>query len=157
MRKCDMEKLGKAVKIAFYFMLIMICLFIISIPVVNNLTAKGVENHLKKLPLPPETELAASVSRADKLTGNGNGMQYFGAILLRSELTLDELKAFYAQYRRTEWECNVVSQREPGLDFLENYDELRFSQYDDAPRSYYIVFSWGDGTEPFVSWDLRGH
>lgn len=157
MRKCDMKKFGKALKITFYCMLSMICLLIISIPVVNNLTARGVENYLKNLPLPPDTELAASVSRAGKLTGNGNGMQYFGAILLRSELTLDELEAFYAQYRRTEWECNVVSQRKTELDFLEYYDELRFSQYDDAPGSYYIVFSWGDGTEPFISWDLRGH
>ena len=152
-----MRKSGKVLKTVFYALLTFFCLGAISIPVVNNLTARGVENYLKKLPLPPDTELAASVSRAGKLTGNGNGMQYFGAILLRSELTLDELEAFYAQYRRTEWECNVVSQREPGLDFLEYYDELRFSQFDDAPGSYYIVFSWGDGTEPFISWDLRGH
>lgn len=43
-----MKKLGKVLKIAFYCMFTMICLFTISIPVVNNLTAKGVENHLKK-------------------------------------------------------------------------------------------------------------
>lgn len=152
-----MRKSGKALKTIFYALLTFFCLCAISIPVVNNLTARGVENYLKKLPLPPETELAASVSRADKFTGNGNGMQYFGAILLRSELTLDELEAFYVQYRRTEWECNLVSQRAPGLDFLEYYEELRFSQYDDEPGNYYIVFSWGDGTELFVSWDLRGH
>lgn len=152
-----MRKSGKVLKTVFYALLTFFCLCAISIPVVNNLTARGVENYLKNLPLPPETELAASVSRADKLTGNGNGMQYFGAILLRSELTLDELEAFYAQYRRTEWECTVVSQKESGLDFLEYYEDLRFSQYDDAPGSYYIVFPWGDGTEPFVSWDLRGH
>lgn len=155
--QCYMKKLGKVLKIAFYCMFTMICLFTISIPVVNNLTAKGVENHLKSLPLPPDTELAASVSRADKLTGNGNGMQYFGAILLRSELTLDELETFYSQYRRTEWECNVVSQKEPGLDFLDYYDELRFSQYEDVPGNFYIVYSWGDGGEPFVTWDLRRH
>lgn len=152
-----MRKSGKVLKTVFYALLTFFCLCAISIPVVNNLTARGVENYLKNLPLPPDTELAASVSRAGKLTGNGNGMQYFGAILLRSELTLDELEAFYAQYRRTEWECTVVSQKESGLDFLEYYEDLRFSQYDDEPGNYYIVFSWGDGTEPFISLDLRGH
>ncbi len=77
--------------------------------------------------------------------------------MLRSELTLDELDAFYAQYRRTEWECNVVRQKETELDFLKYYEELRFSQYDDASGNFYIVYSWGDGIEPFATWDLRGH
>ena len=51
----------------------------------------------------------------------------------------------------------MVSQKEPELDFLDYYDELRFSQYDDLPENFYIVYSWGDGVEPFVTWDLRGH
>ena len=58
---------------------------VISIPLINNHTAYKVEKALCEIPLPEETELIESLSQAGKLTGNGNGMQYFGAILIRSE------------------------------------------------------------------------
>ena len=69
---------------------------VISIPLINNHTAYKVEKALCEIPLPEETELIESLSQAGKLTGNGNGMQYFGAILIRSDLSLEELDAYYS-------------------------------------------------------------
>ena len=69
---------------------------VISLPLINNHTAYKVEKALCEIPLPEETELIESLSQAGKLTGNGNGMQYFGAILIRSELSLEELDAYYS-------------------------------------------------------------
>ena len=80
---------------------------VISIPLINNHTAYKVEKALCEIPLPEETELIESLSQAGKLTGNGNGMQYFGAILIRSELSLEELETYYSDYRSNEWECLV--------------------------------------------------
>ena len=68
---------------------------VISIPLINDHTAYKVEKTLCEIPLPEETELIESLSQA----GNGNGMQYFGAILIRSELSLEELDAYYSDYR----------------------------------------------------------
>ena len=76
---------------------------VISIPLINNHTAYKVEKALCEIPLPEETELIESLSQAGKLTGNGNGMQYFGAILIRSDLSLEELDAYYSGYRSNEW------------------------------------------------------
>ena len=73
---------------------------VISIPLINNYTAYKVERVLCDISLPEEAELIESLSQAGKLTGNGNGMQYFGAILIRSELSLEELDAYYSDYRR---------------------------------------------------------
>ena len=80
---------------------------VISIPLINNHTAYKVEKELCETPLPEKTELIESISRAGKLTGNGNGMQYFGAILIRSDLSLEELDAYYSGYRSNEWEYLV--------------------------------------------------
>ena len=80
---------------------------VISIPFINNHTAYKVEKALCEIPLPEETELIESLSQAGKLTSNGNGMQYFGAILIRSDLSLEELDAYYSGYRSNEWECLV--------------------------------------------------
>ena len=40
-------------------------------------------------------------------------MQYFGAILIKSELSLEELDAYYSDYRRNEWEYLVEIQKLP--------------------------------------------
>ena len=81
----------KILKILCVIAIIAVILFVISIPIVNDMSAAKVEWDLKKLPLPEQTEFIESTSKAGKLVGNGNGMQYFGAILIKSELTLDEL------------------------------------------------------------------
>ena len=79
----------------------------LSIPLINNHTAYKVEKALCEITLPEKTELIESLSQAGKLTGNGNGMQYFGAILIRSELSLEELETYYSDYRSNEWEYLV--------------------------------------------------
>lgn len=136
----------------------MLCIIgIFLIPVVNNLTAKKVEQDLLALSIPEATEVIDSISKAGKITGNGNGMQYFGAILVKSELSIDELNVFYEQFRNHEWDCIVVSQKQPQFDFFEYYDDLRFSKYDDEKGNFFIIYSWGDGISPFDQLDLRGH
>lgn len=51
-------------------------------PVLNDGAAKRTAEEIADLPLPARSELVEIAYKAGKLTGNGNGMQYFGAILL---------------------------------------------------------------------------
>jgi len=114
---------------------------VVSIPLINNHTAYKVEKTLCEIPLPEETELIESLSQAGKLTGNGNGMQYFGAILIRSDLSLEELDAYYSRYRSNEWVDHGT------LQFAEEIKD----------RGYYIVYSWGSGNSLLDELDIRGH
>ena len=99
---------------------------VVSIPLINNHTAYKVEKTLCEIPLPEETELIESLSQAGKLTGNGNGMQYFGAILIRSDLSLEELDAYYSRYRSNEWECLVKqSCKYGGKNMFENIPKVK--------------------------------
>ena len=100
---------------------------VISLPLINNHTAYKVEKALCEIPLPEETELIESLSQAGKLTGNGNGMQYFGAILIRSELSLEELDAYYSDYRRNEWEYLVEIQKGQSIEVID-HETLQFSE-----------------------------
>ena len=50
-------------------------------------------NELVHFRLPKNTELIESIYKAGKLVGNGNGMQYFGVILIKSERPLLFLKS----------------------------------------------------------------
>ena len=120
---------------------------VISIPLINNHTAYKVEKKLCETPLPEKTKLIESISRAGKLTGNGNGMQYFGAILIQSELSLKELDDYYSDHRSNEWEYLVEIQEGQTIDVIDQIES----------KGYYIVYSWGDGNSLLKGIDIRGH
>lgn len=128
---------------------------VISIPLINNHTAYKVEMALCEIPLPEETELIESLSQAGKLTGNGNGMQYFGAILIRSELSLEELDAYYSDYRSNEWEYLVGTQEGQSIEVIDR-GTLQFTE-EIKGSGYYIVYSWGSGKSLLEELDIRGH
>lgn len=142
-------------KVIIYGCLGIVLCFIISIPIVNDYCAYMVEKELCATPLPENTQLIDSVSKAGKLTGNGNGMQYLGAILIQSELTMEQLDSYYSRYRENEWEYLVTVQTSRDLSFIE-LDQLRFSQEVTAD-GYYIVYSWGKGIKLYEMLDMRGH
>ena len=116
---------------------------------------RDVEKTLCEIPLPEETELIESLSQAGKLTGNGNGMQYFGAILIRSDLSLEELDAYYSRYRSNEWECLVKIQEGQSIEGID-HGTLQFAE-EIKDRGYYIVYSWGSGNSLLDELDIRGH
>ena len=128
---------------------------VISISFINNNIAYKVEKELCETPLPEKTELIASISRAGKLTGNGNGMQYFGAILIRSDLSLEELDAYYSGYRSNEWEYLVDIQEGQEIEVVDQ-STLQFAEQIES-KGYYIVYSGGDGNSLLKEIDIRGH
>ena len=128
---------------------------VISISFINNNIAYKVEKELCETPLPEKTELRESISRAGKLTGNGNGMQYFGAILIRSDLSLEELDAYYSGYRSNEWECLVETQEGQSIEVID-HETLQFSE-EIKDSGYYILYSWGSGNSLLEELDIRGH
>ena len=89
------------------------------------------------------------------LTGNGNGMQYFGAILIRSELSLEELDVYYSDYRSNEWEYLVETQERQPIEVID-HGTLQFTE-EIKDSGYYIVYSWGSGNSLLEELDVRGH
>lgn len=128
---------------------------VISISFINNNIAYKVEKELCETPLPEKTELIESILRAGKLTGNENGMQYFGAILIRSDLSLEELYAYYSGYRSNEWECLVETQEGQSIEVID-HETLQFSE-EIKDSGYYILYSWGSGNSLLEELDIRGH
>ena len=128
---------------------------IIGSPIKNNTEAKKVANAIKECALPERTELLDTVSAAGKLVGNGNGMQYFGAILIKSELSLEELKNYYESTAHDKLHFAVEKQETGTIDFIEHAD-LSFDADCDYENTY-IVYSWGDYSGLASEFDLRGH
>ena len=125
--------------------------FLIITPIVNDNIAKKTAKEISDLSLPQNTEYIETVYKAGKLVGNGNGMQYFGAILIQSELTLNELKEFYLNRSN----CEVKQQTTSEIGIIE-HGNLAF-QTDINEDNYYIVYSWGTNSGIFHELDIRGH
>ncbi|MBD5541645.1 MAG: hypothetical protein HDR00_10745 [Lachnospiraceae bacterium] len=134
--------------------ILIIGLYILS-PFMNNRAAEQVAEDLQSLPLPEKTELVEVQSAAGKLVGNGNGMQYFGAILIKSELSLATLETYYAGYAKEEWECIVEKQDNKAIQVIE-HGNLNFETEINS-GDFYIVYSWGSNDSIFNEFDLRGH
>lgn len=124
--------------------------------VMNDGIAKDVAEKLEAFPLPEQTELLETVSKAGKLTGNGNGMQYFGAVLLKSALPIDELKDHYSGFSDNGRMSIVEKQNGSQIGLIE-HGSLAFETPVEGD-GYYIVYSWGsNGGDPLCDLDLRGH
>ena len=128
---------------------------ILSIPIVNNRAAERTRDALLRAPLPQGATLVDSLSAAGKLTGNGNGMQYFGAILIESEMTLDELNAYYEPFRAGEWDFRLEEQVGRDIGVIEN-GNYAFEKVA-SDNSAYILYSWGDCDYFLRNWDLRAY
>ena len=123
--------------------------------------AKGVQpRRHTHYELPTNTKLLDSVSVAAKLTGNENGMQYMGAILVDSDLSKEKLKEHYSSQLD---DIEVHEQETVNLDFIQN---VSFNA-DIAPgdQTYYSIICWnddrremfGDFISELLDFDIRGH
>ena len=147
--------LKKILSVTICIFAISISLFVVGIPLANNHYAEQVEKELRETPLPEKTEIIDSVSQTGKLVGNGNAMQYFGAILLKSKLSLNNLEDYYSAYQKNEWSYVVEPQKTQIIEVVEQ-NRISFSEKVDD-EGYYIVYSWGDGPDVLEELDFRGH
>ncbi len=145
----------KKTKIIILCVLAPFILCIISIPLINNYQAYKVKNKLQNIPLPEDSVIAEAVSSVGKLVGNGNGMQYFGAILIHSELSLEEIKSHYSSHAESEWKAPRVDNQTSQTINVTN-SPLHFSTTIDN-ANFYIVYLWEDSNSFFLNLDIRGH
>jgi len=154
----EFRVIKKFLKIIILICIITPLLLIVSIPVVNNFIAWSIKKELKDTPLPANTEICETVSKAGKLTGNGNGMQFLGAILIKTQLSLGELNEYYSQYRDSEWSYVVKPQDGAEITVIDRGDLSFSSMYKVSDfDGYYIIYSWGNSNYPLSDLDIRGH
>ena len=141
-------------KLLITIILIVVIIFLsvlVAAPIVNDNIAKKTADKLVDLPLPSNTEFIETVYLAGKLVGNGNGMQYFGAILIKSGLSLEELKEYYLKFAKDEWECMVERQIDTDIKIIE-HRKVTFKTNVEGDN-----YSWGSNNTIFHEFDIRGH
>lgn len=137
-----LKRLG--IVLACLLLLPPLCVLVV-FPAINDGIARSVVRELARIPLPAQTEMVETISAAGNLTGNGNKIQYFGALLLKSKLTERQLDEYYSTYRAEEWQCRV--ERQTGSEIkLAEHPTCSFTalQNETVFSDYYILYSWGD-------------
>ena len=155
------DRLRAAIRVLMVLVAVVLLVVALGIPVANNAVALKVQRRLEGLPLPADTTLVEGNSVAGKLIGSGNGMQYFGAVLLHSSLSLEELQAHYVPLREGLYDC--VLEVQEGAEICpkgeEHIDAIAFSTPMEGD-GWYVLYSWGSAPEGLRGWldlDLRGH
>lgn len=127
-----------------------------SVAIVNDSLAAHALNDIKALPLPENSKILSEYAVAGKVSGNGNGMQYFGAVLIKSEQDLASLQKHYHDVG-SEYFVNVKEQKSDVIEVL-NGNQHYFDGVDDCDfENCYIVYGYGKGGNWFLDLDLRGH
>ena len=155
-----MKALKKILILFIIVLLVLPAISYIGIVIANNSIAATIKHDLVRYEMPQDTELIDSISKAGKLNGNGNGMQYMGAILVKSDLNEKELQEYYSsdfafiEVRKQDTailKFDLVSYNFKGLSETEN-------------ESYYSIVCWDDGRDEYGAFicelldlDLRGH
>jgi len=131
-------------------------------PLVNNAIARDVRNSLLERPLPAETEVIDSMYVAGNLISQGNKIQYLGAILIRSERTLEELEEFYiSRFTGLTLEVREQTSARIELDTFQNVSLFFRGVEENEPlENHFIVFSFGNhdwSNNFFTFFDIRAH
>lgn len=153
-----MKKIRRIIIIVLALIPVILYALIVS---ANNRIASGLENALLAYPLPENTEIIDSTSVAAKVSGNGNGMQYFGAILVKSSLSEEELQEYYDNCCEKADYAEVLPQE---TEYLFEYQNYRFDHWQ-AGEDIYRVGLWfhsvsgaeGSAWEALLNCDIRGH
>lgn len=126
----------------------------VSVPVVNDLYAAGVADGLAAVPLPEGARLVEKTSAAGRFFGNGNGMQYFGALLLESERSPEEIGEYYSN--RVPY-CRAAQQHGSEITVMEHGNaRFKTSVGDGNVIVYALGSARGFPMELFAELDLRG-
>lgn len=154
------ERTRAVIRVLMVFVAVILLVVALGIPVANNAVALSVQRRLESLPLPEHTTLEEATSVAGKLAGSGNGMQYFGAVLLHSELSLEELSAHYIPHRQNLFDC--VVEKQTGAEICPQGEGLvQAVAFSASPEEegWYVLYSWGSAPKGLKGWldlDLRG-
>ncbi len=131
------NRLRRVIRSTMIVVAVFLLLIALAIPVVNNAIALGVERELQETALPAQTSMVESISVSGRYTGKG--IQYFGALLVKSGLSLEELADHYP-------DCVVERQLTSAVRVLgktgDGEDKLTFQSSVEG-SDYYVVYKWG--------------
>ena len=154
----------KRVRRVLCFLVLFIAISQLTIHIANDHIAKELEHKLRSCPLPTDAQLLDSASIAGKMEGNGNGMQWFGVMLIKSSMSEEELTEWFEQRVAVDEGTEYIWVMKQDTPTIFGDSHFQFQNYSDANDCYQIRLArysvagmesslW----EQILNGDLRGH
>lgn len=103
-----------------------------------------------------DIEIIDDQSTYGKLNGNGNGINYFGAVLVKSESSKD-IEIIISELERQYDIVGYAKQTQADINcYLLEHVSLSFDVSLDDNENYYCIYYF-DGSEKSNFFDIRGH
>ena len=147
-------------------LLVLVTLCSLTIYICNNVLAKKQEERLLACELPRNARLLVSDSFAGKLSGNGNGMQWTGSILIESdaELNEDSLYQWFAYQIQPDEPMETIDVFFQDAPYFYGHQKNRFSGEAHGGPYYEIRLCTSSVSgfetslwEKFLNFDFRAH
>ncbi len=130
------------------------------LPVINNAVALGIENELKE-DLAGEEHLTIidSISAAGRFSPFTKDMQYFGAVLVQSDLSDTELETYFEESLFwKQYNCSYQKQTTAEITLNKIDTNVTFHFDDFSNGTYYIIYRWDQPpgwVRPLLNTDMR--
>ena len=159
------KKILKVMLVIIILPVLLLALLFVGSPIYNEYLLYGLSSQLKEYPLPVKTEFIELESVCGKLNGNGNGMNFCACLLVKSELSAEEIKSHYKKAKfkpavNEKWSVDVLVFQPTGEKFENDYLEHRNVIFDNLIdknnlQGYHVVMAFDGGY--WGGFDLRAH
>ena len=145
------DRYRRIIRVIMIALAVVLLVMGLAVPVANNAVAMSIAREMEALPLPSDTTLIDSTSLSGRFGDTAGNVQYFAALLLKSDRSVEELRAHYAGYT----DHSLITYRvekQIGRDIvvLEDVD-LSFRE-DVAEEGYFIVYTLRTGGNALQWW-----
>lgn len=152
------DKFRRAIRVTMIVLAVVLLVMGLAVPIANNAVAMGVAREMEALSLPTDTTVVDKTSLSGRLTNDVGSVQYFGALLIKSDRPIEELRAHYAQYNTDLVAAyRVEPQKGQEITVLDDMD-ISFRE-EVGEEGYYIVYTVRTGGNVLQWWldmDVRG-
>ncbi len=151
------DRYRRAIRVIMIVLAVVLLIMGLAVPIANNAIAMRQAKALKAL-TPTEYAIALeTTSLAGRFTKTAGHVQYFSAVLIKSDRSLEELQTYYMQYSKTLFDAYCVQpQNGQEIVVLEGVD-LAFRQTV-GEKGHYIVYSictGGNTAQWWLDMDVR--
>ena len=121
------------------------------VPMLNDFRANKLVHKLMEYPWPPDSKVVEMHAYAGNFAGTGDGIEYFGALLVKSDLDIDEMTKHYAAY------TDIIVKKQDGQQIKAVSGKNYNFRTNVSNGNYYIVYTFGYNKNPiFNFFDFRG-
>jgi hypothetical protein len=165
MKKIIKRMLFAIVLIPVILLILVVTPYIV-VPILNNITLSSFSKQIYDYPLPQNSVLIEKEAVCGKLNGNGNGMDFFACIVIKSEMSIEQISQYYKDKKLkpakkdkkhvVDIEVMPVNGEQLITDYVV-HEKVRFSKLKNINdySGYYVVMIYDGGYSALF--DIRGH